>query len=316
MKKDFNTIKFISQLLEFSPRQGKNENKTADFIISILKKRKIDFHIQKFSTKIPLIKKSILKADDKKIKCEGCCFLGGKIKGKDSLISSLIPSRFFLTEPNINFNPKCRSISLDNFYFAPALAVSKNDLPKILKAKKVKGSVIVVPYRYLSSNILIGNIKSPKNIIFAHYDSIKRGVVDNASGVAVLMKTIISYSETLENLYVFSGNEELSYDNPVYWGYGFRAFEEKYKNLLHNAKKIIIVDCVGNSKATISRDNYMIKLAFPVKDIKKLAKKIFIIHGDLDKLMEIYHSNLDDLKQINKKQLNSAVKLLEKELKI
>ena len=316
MEKNFDAVKFISQLLKFSPRQGENEKRAADFIVSVLKKSGIGFRVQKFPAKIPLIKKAALKADNKKIKCEGCCFIGGKIEEKGNLISSLIPSRFFLTEPNINFNPKCRSVSLDNFYFAPALAVSKNDLPKILKAKKVKGEVKVIPYRFLSSNILIGNVKSPENIVFAHYDSIKKGAVDNASGVAVLMKVIISYPETFKNLYVFSGNEELSYENPVYWGHGYRAFEKKYENLLHNAKKIIVVDCVGKGKSVIGRDYNLTELAFPIKNIKKLSKKIFILRGGIDELMSVYHSDLDGLEQIDEKQLDSAVKLLKKELKI
>lgn len=316
MKRKFNTIQFISQLLKFSPRQGKNERKTASFIISILKKYQINYSLQKFNAKIPLIQKAVLSVDGKKVKCKGCSFVSGKITNKDALVSSLIPSRFLLTYPNINFNPKCQSVSLDNFYFAPALAINKKDLPKILKAKKIKGEVKVKPYKYKSSNILVGNIKSPQMIIFAHYDSIEKGAIDNASGAAILMETIFSYPKALrKTLYVFIGNEELSYIQPTYWGYGFRVFEKKYKKLLDKAERILIIECVGNNKAIITQDKFLMNIIFPLKNLKKWENKIFILHGDIDKLMEVYHSNLDDLKQLKKKYLDDAAKLLKNQLK-
>ena len=88
MEKKFNTIKFISQLIKFSPRQGENERKAAKFIISVLDKYQVDYCLQKFITKIPLIKKNSLRADNKEIKCKGCSFVSGKITNKNNLIRS------------------------------------------------------------------------------------------------------------------------------------------------------------------------------------------------------------------------------------
>ncbi len=316
MNKQFNIIQFITHLTVFSSRQGKNETKAVAFIISVLKKNKIAYSVHKFSTRIPLEEKISLIADGKKIKCKSCSFKSGKINDKNTLISSLIPSDDFLDHPNINFNPKCSDISLSNFYFAPAVAISKNDLTKIIKAKKTTGEVKVKPYEYQSQNILVGNIKNPNIIIFAHYDSIGKGVTDNASGVAVLMNSIIDHPEILsKTLYVFSGNEELSYDKPTYWGHGFREFEKKYITILTKSKKIIIVDGVGNGKTNIFRDKNMIYLTFPVKNVKRWANKIIVLLGNFEKIMSVYHSNSDDISQLNLKYLLEAKKLLNKEIK-
>jgi len=311
MKNTFDIIKFIKNLLQLSPRQIENETKAANFIISVLKKHNIPYYLHYFSTKIPKTKKEFLIADKKKIPCRGCCFVSGETKNKDYLISSLIPSHFFIDKSNINFNPQCKGISLSNFYFAPALAISKKDLPYILKAKKVFGKVIVEPIKHKAVNILVGNKKNPKTICFAHYDSIEKGAIDNAAGVAVLMKAIILKPKTLENnLYVFSANEELSYEKPTYWGYGFRAFEKKFLNIMIKTKKIIVIDCPGNNKTNILEDDNLAYLAFPIKNKNKFKNKIKIITGDIEKLMNVYHSDLDDLSQIKEKYLNEAVEKL------
>jgi hypothetical protein len=308
MKKNFDYLSFIKNLLSFSPRQLEGEKKAADFLISFLRKNNFPYYIDYFWTKVPKVEKEILKADNKKIPCKGCSFVTGKIVDKEYLISSLIPSRFFLENQNINFNPKCDEISLSNFYFAPSLAISKNNLALILKAKKIKGEIIVRPIRYKARNILVGNVKNPKTIYFAHYDSIQRGAIDNASGVATLMGIIFSYPEIIKNnLFVFAANEELSYDKPTYWGHGFRAFEDKFFKIMKLAKEILVIDSLGNGKMRILNDKNLIYLAFPIKNKEKLGNKIKVVSGDLDKLMTVYHSELDDIKEIKINYLKEAV---------
>ncbi|MDP3057473.1 MAG: M28 family peptidase [bacterium] len=317
MKKQFNILQFISNFIKFSSRQGENEKKAAKLIISVLDKNKISYSVHEFSTKIPLSKKASLFANGKKINCKSCSFVSGKINDKEHLISSLTPSVCFLELPNINFNPKCLDISLSNHYFAPAIAIYRKDLQKIIKANKITGEVKVTPYKYQSQNILIGNQKNPEVIVFAHYDSIGKGATDNASGVAVLMKSIIDHPETLsKTLYVFSGNEELSYDKPTYWGHGYREFEKKYKNILEKSKKIIVVDGVGSGKTNIYRDKNMIHLTFPIKSVKKLENKIIVLLGDFEKIMTVYHSDSDNISQLNIKYLLEAEKLLIKKVSI
>jgi hypothetical protein len=303
----FDFLSFIKSFLVFSPRQLEREKRAANFIVSLLQKYKINYSFHHFWTQVPLIKKAILKADGKKIACKGCAFLSGKIKNKNYLISSLIPSRFFIDKPNINFNPQCKSISLSNFYFAPAVAINRDDLKSIFSAKKVEGEVKVKPIRYKATNILVGNLRNPRIICFAHYDSIEKGAVDNASGVALLLGAILSKPSTFkDNLFVFCANEELSYDKPTYWGHGFREFERKFFKILKLAKEILVVDCVGQSETKVYRDENSIYLAFPIKNKDKFKNKIKIIAGDIDKLMTIYHSELDNISQIKEKYLKEA----------
>src|SRR3989344_651978 len=161
MKSTFNQITFIKSLLRFSPRQLKGETMAAEFIKKTLGERGIGYKEQKFTTFIPQTKRAVLLADDKKIPCQACCYVGGIIEGKDFLLSSLIPSRFFLEKPNINFNPECpKTISCSNFYFAPAVAVPRDEVQKLLIAKRVRGKVTVKKVQHGAVNILVGNTKN------------------------------------------------------------------------------------------------------------------------------------------------------------
>ncbi len=317
MDGQFDTVEFAKKLLAFSPRLGINERKTAEFIVSILKTHGVETAIQAFGTQIPQVKRVRLEADGKILDGKACCFVSGTIEGKHSLISSLIPSRFFLDRPNINFNPECPAASLSNFYFAPAVAVSCATLTQILKAKKVATEVIIEPYRFESWNILVGDKDTPKKIFFAHYDSIESGCVDNASGVAVMMRAIVMRPRIMqENLLVFAGSEELSYDRPTYWGRGFRAFEEQNKNTMDKAEKLVAIDCVGNGKPVMDNGDNIRYLAFPVKRADRWKEKIFVMHADLAKENKVYHSVLDDIGQLNEKHLLAADALLAKEFTI
>jgi hypothetical protein len=313
----FDYQKFIAKLVSFSPRQVEGEKKAGDFLISLLKKNVINFVLQKFSVEIPLTQRATLLVNGKKMKCEGCSFSSGKIKNNDVIISSLLSSSICQEIPNINFNPRCAGISLKNYYFVPALCVNYREISKVIGAKKVEGEVVVERVRHQSVNILVGNIKNPKTISFAHYDSIKKGAIDNASGVAILMKAILEKPEILkDNLLIFSGSEELSYDKPIYWGRGFRAFEKEYSLILNKAKKIIVVDCVGNACATVIKDLAIAKLAFPILNLNKVGKKVEIITADLDDLMQVYHSDLDDGRKITKKYFEEAFGVFMQKVKI
>ncbi len=308
----------MKKIISFSPRQFKNETKTASFLMHYLKQKDIDYKLHYFYVNLPYIKKAELLCDGRKVECSGCSMQGGKIKGKDVILSSLLPSSFYQHTANINFNPKCKgAISNANYYFAPALAVSHKSLNKVINAEKVGGSVSVKKVKHRAVNILVGNLKNPKSIIFAHYDSIKTGAIDNASGVSAVMGAVLENPDTTkDNLMVFSANEELSYDHPTYWGHGFRVFEAKYSTLIKKAKKIIVVDCVGNGKNQIVLDPSLVKLGFPIKNLNRYLNKIKFIVGDFDKLMQVYHSEIDDGRQLTEKSLKQAKEILIKQLGI
>lgn len=302
---------FLIDLVSLGERQGETEKLAAEKIITVLEKNSVPYSTQKFSTFIPNYKKAELFADGKKIPIKPTSFVSGKIKNKNAIISSLISSQRFIEDSNINFNPCCKTFSRSNHYFAPSVAVKPKDLKKICDAKKVTGEVVVQKQKHRSKNILVGNVKNPNNILFCHYDSIGPGAVDNASGTAVLLELILSYPETLKNnLYVIAGNEELSYDKPLYWGFGYRVFEKRYPLLLKNAKQIFCVDCVGNGKTVFDQSIGIVRLGLPIKNLKKYISKTYAVYGDFGKLMEVYHGDNDTLDKLEDRYLKDAVKSL------
>lgn len=297
-------IKIIKRLISFSPRQLENETKAGNFILDVLSDFRELISIQRFKNSIPVPYEYHLFADNRKIRCEPNCFIGGRING--NVISSL-DWGLDCDQPNINFNPKCETISFASFYFSPSLAVSRKNAFKISKAKKVIGKVKIKRVSFESFNILVGNAKNPTNIVFTHYDSIGKGAIDNASGVAVLLRTILDNPEKLRsNLFVIAGQEELSFDKPIYWGRGYKVFEEKYSSTLKRSKKIVIVDSVGNGGTLISNRLELLEQAFPIKNLKQFKNKCSIVTGNFSKLMTVYHSDLDDLKEIEIKFLIEA----------
>lgn len=310
---NFNSREIIRKMVNFSPRQLEGEDMARKLIIDTLEEARIPFILQKFQVGIPEYKKYYLKADGKSVKCLPTALKSGEVTGKDNMISSLIFSLDSSETPNINFNPHCKVISLPTFYFSPSFSVAPKDLGKIFNAKNVRGFVDIGKINHTSYNILVGNNRTPKNIYFAHYDGLGKGALDNASGVAACLDALLKDpSSKKDNLIVFSGAEELSFDNPNYWGYGFRVFEKKYKNLLIKSKNIIIVDCVGSDKPALITDPEVLFLGFPIVNFKKLSNKILMLSSctDFNKLMKVYHSDMDDINGINKKYFDMAVKKL------
>lgn len=310
----FNQIEFIKKFLTFSPREGENETKAGQYLTALLAKVKINYSLQKFTLTIPQTVKAEMTADGKNIPCGPLCFASGEINSKDNILSSLAHTEKSFSF--IGFNPYCPGISATGRAIKhAALAVTRDDLLKIFKAKKIKGIVKIKPIKHQSQNILIGNLVDPKNLIFTHYDSIYSGAVDNASGVAVTMKLILDHPELLaSNLFVLSGNEELCYDFPIYWGRGYREFEKKYWPLMKQSNQILIIDGVGNDSTQFLTDPYWVEEGFPVKSLKSLLKKTAMVTGNISKLMEYYHSPLDTINKLKKSHLDEAYHLVLKSL--
>lgn len=309
--KSFKIFDVIKNLTALGERQFKKETEAARYIMSFFREQGVPFKVEDFKTKIPAFGKCSLLIEGKPLGAEPCCFIGGIIESKNNIISSLVSSQRFIRDPNINFNPVCHAISRSNFYFAPAFAIRGKDVAAIAGAKKIKGIIRVRPNIHKSLNILVGNRRNPEAVFFTHYDSLGPGAIDNASGVAVLAKIIIERPETLKKfLHVFAGNEELSYDYPVYWGHGYRVFEKKWLRVLEKTDRVYAVDCVGNGPTTIKRNSKVAKLAFPIKNLDKLKKKIYSVYGNIEELMKVYHSNLDIPKRVSLMYLNEAAEKL------
>lgn len=287
------SLDIIKQLELFGERQGPVLLELENYICEYLDSRRIKYLKERFIAEIPSCH-ALLHADDISIECRGVSFNSGEINSKAHILSSTISSRLNFETPNINFNPFCEEISAANFYKAPAIAISKQMLPFILGAKAITGQVRVMKIRTDLAHILVGNTANPKKIIFAHYDSISIGAMDNASGVAVCLNLITKYPNLLVNcLFVFDPNEELSYDEPCYWGHGFRVFQERHRDLFDNAELLLPVDCIGNGPAQVDRSRDILRLAFPITEFDTYVGKMLTIYGDINGLMSVYHSPLD-----------------------
>lgn len=307
---------YARELVRIGERQLQREARAARFIERTLRDARIPFVRRSFTVHIPKTKRASLSADGVRLKAKACSMVSGDIQDSYAIISSLVSSSVLQTTPTITVNPRCRGISKSNHYFAPSLAVSPNTLATIMAAERVRGRVDVEKVLHHAHDVLVGNTVAPRVLVFAHYDSIGPGMIDNASGVAVLWSLLTQNKKFLEDvLFVFSANEELSYDMPVYWGHGFRDFEKERPELIERAKSIIVIDSVGHTRATAHTDPGLVKLAFPIAGAHEYAHKITIVAGDFDALMKVYHSDLDTSDMVSEVHLLQARTLVQKLIK-
>jgi len=308
IKKTKNIKDIIKELERFSPRRGKREELAFNFLTKILQENDIKFEIQKFKNAIPSYKvKHNLEID-----FIPNTFASGKIE--EFVIVSNLEKRENFEIPNINFNPLSSGISLATFYYVPSVAISKKDLNRLPENLKIK--IKVKKEKFVSRNILVGNFENPKNIFFTHYDTVLNGANDNSSGVAILLHYILNNPHSLKNnLFVFCGSEELSFEKP-YWCKGYREFEKEYSDLMNKTKRMIVVDSIGHEKPKVVKNKEFLREAFVINNFEKFYEKIFLvtsIKGFSDKkYFSIYHSQEDTVDKLNEKYLLESLKIIKK----
>lgn len=287
------TQSIIFELCKFSPRQGENEQKSAQLIKGFLNKTNISYQIQPFSTQIPIITKAELFLDNKSISCLGSCFNGGTIT----------------SQTQVEFGEVSDYVETINFTDNPSVRISRINKDQLQNATKISGQVVVEKFSFQSQNIMVGNLANPQKIVFTHYDSLGGGAIDNAGGVAVCIQLLTdNVSLLVDNLFVFAGNEELSYETPDYWGKGYREFENQYSNLLESTKEIIIVDGIGVTNPVIIKED--LDEVFPVKNLLNLSPKITWISSDQSEVLKCYHCAEDTPDKLNLKFLEESQSLL------
>ncbi|KKP89627.1 MAG: hypothetical protein US57_C0015G0005 [Candidatus Moranbacteria bacterium GW2011_GWC2_37_73] len=312
MKSEFDLMIFIEKVCSFSPRLGKNEQLTASYLKKILDEQGVEYFSQKFEATIPEWGKAELFADGEKIECKNTSLVSGRIDGKDNIVSSFPYLNDAKTNYNINFSPYVDAICTVGFYEHPSVAIKFSDLSKVLKAKNAHGEVEVRKYSYTSENILVGNKKNPKFLVFSHYDCIGNGgAVDNASSVATSMFTIINHPEILENtLFIFSGCEEISYDEHDQSGLGYRKFEENFSLLISDAERIYVLDGLGNSEPHFTNEYSWLEITLQIKQLESVKDKTFLMQCEVDKILEVYHSDNDTCDKMKVDYLIKSSQLL------
>lgn len=282
-------FQIIEDLSKLSPRQGEKEIETAKYIENKIRQITGDIKVQRFPTRIPLVSSVYLKLDDHIIDCLGCSFETGNITTKDQ----------------ITYNPQSDYISTPTYYQKPTVSISRLDANKLKYTTKIEGKVVIEKYSYISRNFLVGNVENPKTIIFTHYDSLGGGAIDNAGGVTLCLKLLTEDPKILsETLFLFAGNEELSYDFPDYWGFGYRQFEKEYPQFLRQAKQILVVDGVGLTSPEIiatELDNFL-----PLRYLKTFQNKIKVVSSNQQQVLKCYHCNEDTPDKISLECLNQS----------
>lgn len=288
-------LQIIKDLYDLSPRQGENEIESAKYIENTIRQITDNIKAQRFPTRVPLVSSAYLKLDNQDVDCVGCSFETGNITTKNQIV----------------FSAHSDYISTPTYYQNPTISISRLDAQKLKDATKIEGKVTIEKYSYLSRNFLVGNLEDPKTIIFTHYDSLGGGAIDNAGGVTVCLKLLAEDPKIFsENLFIFAGNEELSYDFPDYWGYGYRQFEKEYPQLLRHAKQILVVDGVGLTppvKVTEDPDNFL-----PLRYLKTFQNKITVISSDQQQVLKCYHCAEDTPDKLNASFLSESVAFLKK----
>jgi len=285
--------KIITNLCSFQERQRGGETKAKQYILSVLDEKNITYIDQDYHVEIPRYTTWELKVDGQTIESLPCGLRSGVIN-PNNIISSLISSQKNPYDANINFNPLCPVISRSNHYHAPALAISRNDVARVVEAGEVEAYMNLESVSHTSTNVLVGNTKNPKHLIVSHYDSVGSGAVDNASGVALSLDLIETRPELLDTCcFAICANEEISFDEPVYWGHGYRVLEQEYKHLFEGVARITVVDSFGYSDIEVIQDKETLMLGFPVKSIDSLLHKTVMISGSYEGLMQFYHADND-----------------------
>ncbi|HBI17574.1 MAG: hypothetical protein UR60_C0028G0022 [Candidatus Moranbacteria bacterium GW2011_GWF2_34_56] len=306
-------LKIISKLVDLGPRYGKKEIEAAKLITDELSSLNIPFEEDVFETSVPNIIRAELFADSIKIPCVGSSLFSGEIKSGEFIISAVGYSgkkRPF----NISYNPLTDEISVMEFYVEPSVTVSRNSIAQIIMAKEVRGVIEVEKEYFTSKNILVGNSVNPKNIVFAHYDSIVGGgAIDNAGAVAVSLEIIKQNSKLLlDTLFVFSGNEEISYDDyETKSGYGFRIFEEKHAEIIKNSKQIVVIDGIGLGTPLFGQTG--LDWVFQIKLLDKVKNKIYWLQNNQGDVLKYFHTSADSFDKLSEDHLEEAkIALLEK----
>ncbi|MCA9302203.1 hypothetical protein H6802_00340 [Candidatus Nomurabacteria bacterium] len=305
-----NFTDFLIELTNISPRRGINEQKAAQSIKKYLTEAGVDFTTQEFETIIPDIKKAELYADGEKIPCLGASFVSGHIDNKATIVNATGPN---VQNPMIIFNPVSLGVCLQQFKKYPAVTINRDSVIQLIMANNIKGEVIVEDFKFISQNILVGNTSNPENIVFAHYDSLIGGALDNGGAVDVLYQLITDDKNLLiNNLFVFIGSEEESTSSEDgLWG--FNIFDKKYHELLLSCKKVIVLDGVGIGKPKFVSNH--IDWVFGVdRDMDKISPKVLWMQNDQTIVMKYYHSDLDTISILKTEHLNEAKELLLSEI--
>lgn len=299
-------VERASELADLAPRQLENEKKAAELIEEEVSG--FDYSSQPFQILVPEFKDWELKVDGEEVECLPSGLESGKIESK-ALVNSILNGQGSMNRPNINFNPHAEGISVPNFYEAPSVAISPEDIQKVVKAEEIEGHLEVEWSSHESENILVGNRENPARIVMTHYDSVWGGFIDNGFTVSLLIQ-LLDELDLEENLVVFAGAEEISHESP-YHCYGYRRFEDEYQEQIRGADEIFLADSLGRNSQKVIEDPEIVEKAI-VLNRPEYKEKVKFVASAYHEVLDIYHSPKDTEEALN--SYEEAVDLVKTEL--
>lgn len=176
----------------------------------------------------------------------GLCFLD--IEGSDGN-QGFVENSLKLFAQIKDRNPGSQNHTLAAEFIKAALAqmgYSGKKTKRALVSRNIQG----IGTTYIAAYLRLENKNNPKNLVLcAHFDSIRQGADDNASGVVALLelaRVLSSYNPYSHNIYfVFTGDEEYNH-------LGVRTFlkDAVLRNVNPENTTVINIDTIGQSHLT------------------------------------------------------------------
>ncbi len=291
---------YLSNIVGQENRLFEKETECCTYIKKKLEKLGINYTSQTYETFYPRFLDRGLSVDSIALECYPCSFSSWVITENNTFDSLKIKESY---RPWICFNSASDFLSIPNIYYAPTLAIAQSDKKILHNGDLIKWFVNVKRERFIGENIIVWNIEKPKKIVMCHYDSRFSGACDNAIWVAVLLYILPDILKS--NMVVFSGSEEVSYEQPYRWC-GYRKCENTFLKQFNIADEIIILDSFGYWKNIVYTEPSLIKSAYWTLHYDFLSKSK-VYSSEIGKLMEIYHSKDDTIDKINNIDIDEII---------
>jgi len=297
-------LAYLKELSKLDTNYIRKTLNRASFLENFFESNKIPFEEYNFYTPVPDWVEYYLIADGEQINALPNGLKSGEIE-KNLKDSSDLENEY--NYANINFNSRLKSdvdISTPVFYNAPALAIAKRDVAKVLNAKEVEGYLEVKIRNVRNKNFIVGDLEKAKLYVIIHYDALWVGAIDNTSSLSAFLSLLKNKALDLDKIAIFFiGFTEVTNYWPEYWDYSFQRVYQKYEDYFNNVDKILIVDCIGYRNTQLLRDEEYIEAykTFGGKD------KLLIYGTPLEDLYEIYHATNDTFDKISKTEMTKSI---------
>lgn len=307
------TMRILQDIVVMDENYIRKTLNRESYIEAYLQDNRIDYHVFEFYVPAPDFVKYYLYVDGEQIRVLPDGLRSGKVEISERVKVNLKDSVDLYYEysyPNINFNSLCDGVSIPNFYNAPALAVSRRDVPKLLNTKDVDAYLDVRVKDVKSKAFLLGNVEDPKRVGVVHYDALWTGAIDNSLSLAsVFAMAKHGQLDLKDNMVLLVGFTEVTFYWPEYWDDSFRRVIEEFDFIPQ--KENIIIDSFGY-RNTVLLD---LRGRKPTTYAERVFYEAYKIFGERiagvtiyqEDLFPIYHSDINTVDKVDLKEAEKGI---------